>query len=239
MPSLRPLSTFRPWRMRDGERRLGHHRLTQGRVSRGEQHREDESLRDGQRAEERCGEQRSHRDGQRETEAEQTCRDAVLAPERPQIDTRSVRERDDRERRLRQELDGFPGRGDTSTRSSACVPTSSPIPTKIIAGVTIVPSTRRDTTPKPINASETTARAHSIRRPRQDPLPGPPRHSGERVETLAASDPPTAAATGGDGGGNDCGLRDRRGAGRDGLCDDRGLGDRVADDSDSSYASWS
>ena len=45
------------------------------------------------------------------------------------------------------------------------VPTRSPTQTKIIADVMGVPSTRRETTPKAINANATTARAQSIGRP--------------------------------------------------------------------------
>ena len=52
--------------------------------------------------------------------------------------------------------------GGVSTRSRACAPVKSPTPTKMIAGVIEVPSTRRETTPNPIRDSATTARAHCI-----------------------------------------------------------------------------
>ena len=51
--------------------------------------------------------------------------------------------------------------------------------------------------------------------------------------TISATLDPSAATPGGDGRGNDGGLRHGRGAGGDGLRDDGGLRDRVADDSDS------
>ncbi len=51
--------------------------------------------------------------------------------------------------------------------------------------------------------------------------------------------PATPRPPGCDGRGHDRGLRNRRGAGCDGLGHDRGLRHRVADDTDSSYTSWS
>ena len=126
IPSLRPLSTFSPCRMRDGRRgsvttawpsaasvgaRMTARRSASGQVS--------EPSRTSAGAEARD-------ERQRQPDAEQPRRDRDLVPQRAEVDPRGVAEEDERQRRLGEQLDGL-ARAAGSTRPRASAPTSSPI----------------------------------------------------------------------------------------------------------------
>ena len=82
-------------------------RLAERGVGGGEDHREDERLRPRERPENGNGDDESEYERQRETDPEQARRHRDLVAERAKVDPGRVREEDERERRLGEELDGL------------------------------------------------------------------------------------------------------------------------------------
>ena len=118
IPSFSPLSTFSPWRTREGRRgsvttacpsaasvgaRITARRSASGHESDPEQEEPDDEP-DEQR--------------QRQADTEQARRDGDFVPERSEVDPRRVAEEDERERRLGEQLDGLArdGRVDEAER---------------------------------------------------------------------------------------------------------------------------
>src|SRR3954452_19707829 len=115
MPSLRPLSTLSPWRMRIGRRGSVTTALASGAAGGageegGEEDGGQQGLRDRQRGEQRLGEERSERDRQRQSDAEKPRRHAALAAQDADVDPGGVGEQDEGERRLREGADRRIGR---------------------------------------------------------------------------------------------------------------------------------
>ena len=96
---------------------------------------------------------------------EQPHRHVDRAAQRTEIDARRVGEQHQRERRLRQRRARSSSCSRGRSRRAPSGPTSSPKATNRIAGVIGVPDSRRETAATPSSASATSASAHSISAP--------------------------------------------------------------------------
>ena len=126
MPSLSPLSTLSPWRIRPGTRGVGDDRLPERGVGRREDHGQDHRLPDRELVEER----RRPRRRRARSSAAGRCRAGAagtpsLAAKLAEVDARGVAEQHERERRLRQRPHGL-ARASTSIPSSTSGPDQQP-----------------------------------------------------------------------------------------------------------------
>ena len=102
MPSLSPLSTFRPSRILAGTDFVGHHRLAQGRIG-GRQHgRQDGDLEQGQSVEQQHTDPEPEQDGQRQSDQQQALGDLDAFLEHPEIGIGRIGEQHQGERQLGQ-----------------------------------------------------------------------------------------------------------------------------------------
>ena len=139
IPSLSPLSTLSPWRIRSGTRSSLTTAWPERRVGRRQHDAEDHRLPDGQHVEERGRGERAERDRQRQADAEQPQRHADGAAQVLEVDPRRVAEQHERERRLGQRAHGGARALERRSRRAPRGPTSSPNATNTIAGVSGVP----------------------------------------------------------------------------------------------------
>ena len=86
------------------EPRLRHYGLAECGIGRCEENRKYKRFGHRQRAEQRCRDDRTQQDREREPDSEQARRNRILLAQRPQVDTRRVGEEHDGQRRLREEL---------------------------------------------------------------------------------------------------------------------------------------
>ena len=130
MPSLSPLSTFRPWRTRSGRRCSRDDGLPERGVGGGEHDRQDDRLGRREAAEQRRRDAGRRGDRQRQADTEQPQRHGVLPPQRAQVDARGVGEEHDARASPPRARDL--GRGRRALAASTWGPSSTPIARKTI-----------------------------------------------------------------------------------------------------------
>ena len=162
IPSLSPLSTLSPWRIRCGTRGSVTTACPSAASVGASTIAEDDRLLDGQLAEQDGGRDGAERDRQRQADPEQPHRHADRAAE-VRRGRRARRRRTAPGRASPRPAGARPSPLARSMPSSALGPTSSPNATNRIAGVIGVPASRRETAATPSSASATRTSVHSIR----------------------------------------------------------------------------